>query len=87
MRRLKAFNANQERWSHNGRVYSIIDLTKWPETAAPMPAGSNYEELMRQHYQLAPFELAEQTDDNVNVIQRFETIDQARDFIREWGGS
>lgn len=81
MKKLKAFRPGQERYEHNGKIYSIVDLCAWPEKDIPEPIDSPWDKIM-SYYKPFNFELAEQSDKGIDVLDRFESFDEAKEFIR-----
>lgn len=80
MRKLKALRNGQQRWEHKGHIYSIVDLTAWPEFT-PEPPGSNWDSLMA-FYKPYNFELAEVTINNIEVINRYRSFEAAKEGIK-----
>jgi hypothetical protein len=83
MKKLSSFRPGQERWSHKGKEYSIVDLTAWPEIT-PEPEWSNFTELMKESYGQFPIELYRQgkNGDDGEIIDRFKTLEEAREAIK-----
>ena len=82
MKKLKAFRHGQERYEHNGKIYSIVDLCAWPEKDIPKPIDSHWDKFVA-FYKPFNFELAEQSDKGIDVfLDRFKSFDEAKEFIR-----
>ncbi len=75
----------QERWEHKGREYSIVNLVMAPleqdGNRASDYEGSRFEELMAAHHGDYRYELAETTQDSVEVLRRYTSFEDARDAI------
>jgi hypothetical protein len=85
MKPLKPFDKQrQERWEHNGRKYSIVDLTIAPREESGMRASSapssRFPEVMLSAYGSQHFELADVTD-GIDVIGRYTSFEEAREAI------
>lgn len=82
MKKLKSYDdLRQERYEHNGRIYSIVDLTIAPLEADGTRYDGHFTELMQEHYGQYKYELADMTEDDIVVISRFTSFKLAREAI------
>jgi hypothetical protein len=85
MKRLIPFDKQrQERWEHNGREYSIADLTIAPLERNGLRASdqpdSRFTAFIVSYYGSAHFELADLTD-GIQVIGLYASFEEARKAI------
>lgn len=75
----------QERYEHEGRIYSIVDLTVPPDGhTTTVDQAEWFRDIMIRHYGLYKYELAEMpTSDNPNIklIGRYPSFDKAKQAI------
>jgi len=84
MKRLESYDPpRQQMWEHDGRRYSIVDLTLLPRRKDMLAMGMSLEsEKYLEFYRPYNFELAEITDGRVEVLERFASYEEAREFIK-----
>lgn len=74
---------NQWLYEIDGRLFSLVNLVKWPELKA-MPEGSHFEEIMASAYGENPWEVAELHGGETEMLNRFRFIYQGERFIRAY---
>lgn len=87
MRRIKSSDPiRQQLWEHDGERYSIVDLTIAPLEANGHRAtdypNSKFTELMHRFHGVYHFELANVTDPEIEVIDRYTSFESAQEAIR-----
>ena len=87
MRRLKSTDPKrQQRWRLGKRDFSIVDLTIAPLEinglrATDVDPQSRFTELMVKHYGIYRYELAETTGDDIVILGRFTSFQDAKEHL------